>query len=308
MRLTTNFPKGYAFLFWQALISFLYGYSMILWNQWAGNSIQDELLFLLLPPIFYVAYSYSHRYYIYSTLFAFGISLWAVSRMEINLDNSLKTIFISGIAMLFSAEGIFRMNQAKLRTEAELLDSRSRWRAIFHGSEDVMFTKDEMGRIVSSNNAFCRLLDKKPEQIEGKNVFDLFEPAQAILMHLSDKQVWKGEIVKSEMTFQTHDRIRTISLTKIPLFTKEKKIFEICAIGHDITEIKETEKERERLISELREAMANVRQLSGLLPICASCKKIRDDRGDWKQIDEYIQVRTDTEFTHGLCPECSKEY
>lgn len=66
------------------------------------------------------------------------------------------------------------------------------------------------------------------------------------------------------------------------------------------------EKEREGLIRELREALARVKTLSGLLPICAACKKIRDDSGYWNRIEDYICKHSEAEFTHGLCPECAK--
>ncbi len=64
--------------------------------------------------------------------------------------------------------------------------------------------------------------------------------------------------------------------------------------------------ERERLISELQEALSKVKQLSGYLPICASCKKIRDDQGYWQQIEAYIRDHSEAEFSHGICPECAK--
>jgi hypothetical protein len=54
-------------------------------------------------------------------------------------------------------------------------------------------------------------------------------------------------------------------------------------------------------------ALSQVRQLSGMLPICASCKKIRDDRGYWNQIEKYISEHTEALFTHGLCPDCAKK-
>jgi CheY-like chemotaxis protein len=67
------------------------------------------------------------------------------------------------------------------------------------------------------------------------------------------------------------------------------------------------EKERARLIHELQTALAKVKTLSGLLPICASCKKIRDDEGYWHRVEVYIRDHTEAEFTHGLCPECAKD-
>jgi hypothetical protein len=64
------------------------------------------------------------------------------------------------------------------------------------------------------------------------------------------------------------------------------------------------EEERETLIRELQEAMAEVRTLTGMLPICASCKKIRDDKGYWTKIESYIRDHSEVEFSHSLCPEC----
>ena len=57
----------------------------------------------------------------------------------------------------------------------------------------------------------------------------------------------------------------------------------------------------------MKQALAEVRTLSGLLPICAKCKKIRDDRGYWNQIEIYIRERTDANFSHGVCPDCARE-
>jgi DNA-binding response OmpR family regulator len=71
-------------------------------------------------------------------------------------------------------------------------------------------------------------------------------------------------------------------------------------------ERKRMEEERERLILELSDALAKVKTLSGLLPICASCKRIRDDAGYWTQVEVYIKDHADVEFSHGICPECFK--
>jgi len=70
---------------------------------------------------------------------------------------------------------------------------------------------------------------------------------------------------------------------------------------------KNFEDEREKLILEYQGALAKVKQLSGLLPICASCKKVRDDRGYWQQIEEYVSEHSEADFSHSLCPECLKK-
>ena len=81
-----------------------------------------------------------------------------------------------------------------------------------------------------------------------------------------------------------------------------RSAIEIAVVKHRAT------KERESLIAQLQEALEKVKVLSGLLPICASCKKIRNDENNsWQQIEDYIADHSDAEFTHGICPECAHQ-
>ena len=68
------------------------------------------------------------------------------------------------------------------------------------------------------------------------------------------------------------------------------------------------ERDRQRLIVELEKALTEVRQLSGLLPICSLCKKIRDERGAWERLEEYISDHSQAQFSHSLCPECLERH
>jgi hypothetical protein len=77
-----------------------------------------------------------------------------------------------------------------------------------------------------------------------------------------------------------------------------------CIIIRDISSRKRAEAEREQLITELQEALNKVKLLSGLLSICASCKKIRNERGQWEVLETYIRSRSAADFSHGLCLEC----
>ena len=65
--------------------------------------------------------------------------------------------------------------------------------------------------------------------------------------------------------------------------------------------------ELRRLNAELQQALDTIKTLSGLLPICASCKKIRDDHGYWHQVERYVEAHSDAQFSHGLCPDCAKK-
>ena len=69
----------------------------------------------------------------------------------------------------------------------------------------------------------------------------------------------------------------------------------------------QADQERDQVIEELKAAFSKVKKLGGLLPICASCKKVRDDRGYWNQIESYIRDHSEAEFSHSLCPECAKK-
>lgn len=71
--------------------------------------------------------------------------------------------------------------------------------------------------------------------------------------------------------------------------------------------MKDLHDRQEKLIEELREAAANINTLKGLLPICSACKKIRDDRGYWSQIETYLGRHSEAEFSHSICPECAEK-
>jgi AmiR/NasT family two-component response regulator len=83
---------------------------------------------------------------------------------------------------------------------------------------------------------------------------------------------------------------------------------DLIALRRLNAELQERYVERDRLVQELQETLARVKVLSGLLPICASCKKIRDDQGYWNQIEAYLRDHSDVEFSHGLCPDCAKKH
>ena len=77
-------------------------------------------------------------------------------------------------------------------------------------------------------------------------------------------------------------------------------------IFYDITESKKREEEKNKLIESLQHALAEIKTLRGILPLCSFCKKIRDDKGYWEQVDVYIHKYSEADISHGICPECMK--
>jgi hypothetical protein len=111
--------------------------------------------------------------------------------------------------------------------------------------------------------------------------------------------------VEAKLSFEGDEvEERVLLVTTAPLDVQDKKVFVYI---EDITERKRAEIERENLIAQLQESLRRVKTVHGLLPICASCKRIRDDNGYWNQIEGYIRAHSDAEFSHGICPECARK-
>ena len=116
-----------------------------------------------------------------------------------------------------------------------------------------------------------------------------------------------GQIRTDEMVMPVAGGTSCFEITASPLRDATGGIVAGIIVARNIDRRKKLEREREDLIRDLQEALANIKTLSGLLPICASCKKIRDDTGYWNQIETYIKKHSDATFTHGICPECMKK-
>jgi hypothetical protein len=172
---------------------------------------------------------------------------------------------------------------------------------------------DATGRIVHGNPAGLRIW--AGARYVGVEQFGEYKGWWADTGKRIEAHEWAGAraIVKGETSIdelidiECFDGTRKTMLNSaMPIKDAEGKVLGAIIVNQDITEKRRLEKERESLIAKLEKALAQVRTLSGLLPICASCKRIRDDKGAWNPVETYIRERTDTEFSHGLCPECVK--
>jgi len=117
----------------------------------------------------------------------------------------------------------------------------------------------------------------------------------------------RDEVTVDATKYQSNGTKLEFIITARPIRNADGELIGIVESFQDITERKKAEKAKVELIDELQAALDKVNLLSGLLPICASCKKIRDDKGYWKQIEGYIREHSEAEFSHGICPDCAKE-
>jgi len=138
----------------------------------------------------------------------------------------------------------------------------------------------------------------------GKHCFDVryypYYDKEATVTHtvvvthdITQRKLAEDELKKHKEQLSEMVRTRTIELEKSNL-----------QLQTEILERKQLEEKKEKLIVDLKEALSNVKRLRGLIPICANCKKIRDDKGYWEEVESYLRDHSDVEFTHGLCPEC----
>jgi PAS domain S-box-containing protein len=179
------------------------------------------------------------------------------------------------------------------------------WERTFNAVPDLITILDNRFRIVQVNKAMADRLGATRESFKGKPCYTLFHgtqtpPAQSPhSLSLKDNQ---------EHTLESYERQLNgfFIISTSPIFDPEGKMIGSVHVARDITKRKEAEDEKERLIRELQQALQNIKVLSGLLPICAECKKIRNDQGYWEQIENYIRDHSEATFSHGLCPDCLK--
>jgi PAS domain S-box-containing protein len=115
-----------------------------------------------------------------------------------------------------------------------------------------------------------------------------------------------GQPVTLEHTHSDADGAsRDVEVHGYPIFDDTGKVSQVIEYCVDISERKQAAQEREKLIADLQKALQEVRTLSGLIPICSACKKIRDDKGYWNTLELYISKHSEAEFSHGLCPDCA---
>lgn len=182
--------------------------------------------------------------------------------------------------------------------------------AIVESSEDAIFGKDLDSIIASWNPAAERLFGYNSEEIIGRSTVTLFPLDRRDELLDIVASIRRGEMVSIPDTERLHKsgRIVPVSVTISPIKNTRGEVIGASCIARDIGRQKQAELEQRQLSQRLFAATNEVRQLSGMLPMCASCKRIRDDKGYWEQVETYISKHSEIIFSHSLCPECAAEY
>ena len=178
--------------------------------------------------------------------------------------------------------------------------------AIVESSDDAIYGVKLDGTVVSWNHSAERVYGFRAGEIIGRNVSILYPDDRLDELIDTMERVKRGDHVGRAETSRVRKggRLVPLSVTISPMKNGDGKISGASVIARDITVRRREEQERIKLIQELTEALARAKTLAGLLPICASCKRIRDDHGYWQQVEVYISEHSDAMFTHGICTEC----
>ena len=194
------------------------------------------------------------------------------------------------------------------KAEEALQQERDFAESLVETAQTIVLVLDTEGRIVRFNAYLEEIAAYSLSEVRGADWFATFLPErdririrEVFTRALSDNQT-RGNV----NPIVTKDgREREIEWYVKTLKTANGTVVGLLSVGQDITERVHAEKERERLVRELQDALTNIKFLRGLLPICSSCKKIRDDRGYWNQLEDYIHEHSEADFSHTVCPECA---
>lgn len=194
---------------------------------------------------------------------------------------------------------------------ANLEKNEEYYRLIADHSTDMISRHDPDGVFLYVSPACMQIVGYPQDELVNRNVYYFFHPEDLENILKSHKTIIKTPVTYTVAYRFKHKKGHYVwveATSKTIRDSNTGHIKEIIATTRDISKRKKAEADKEKLIIELQEALKKVKALSGLLPICAVCKKIRDDKGYWNQIENYIRNHSEAEFTHSICKECARKY
>jgi len=181
--------------------------------------------------------------------------------------------------------------------------------AIVDSTDDAVIGNDLNGLVLSWNGGAERLYGYTAAEMSRQPMSVIIPDDRREEMQVILDRMRKGWRVERLETLRRHKNgnLVQVSLTVSPIRNAAGQVIGASAISRDISERKRAELETREMLNKLNAALGEIRTLSGLLPICTSCKRIRDEQGDWQEIESYIADRSRAEFSHSICPDCAHQ-
>ena len=189
--------------------------------------------------------------------------------------------------------------------EKSIEQAKREWEETFDIVNDAITIHDMDFNIIRANRAAEKMLGMEFLKIFSQKCYISYHGQNHPPFNCPSCQTLRSGTPTTTELFEPNLG-KHIEIRALPRFDNDK-IIGVVHIVRDISQRKLVEEERNKLINELRNALAKVKALSGLLSICASCNKIRDDEGNWNHLEIYISEHSDADFSHGLCPECVRK-
>ena len=191
------------------------------------------------------------------------------------------------------------------RVEMALRQSEERFRVALTNAPVVVFNQDRELRYTWINSPVLAWANQDYLGRTDAEILGGEEGARLTALKQEVLRSGRGARTEVAVTFQGENHY--FDLVAEPLRDCEGTLLGLTCSATDITPTKKSLLEREGLIAKLQEALEEVKLLSGLLSICASCKKITNERGDWEPMESYLQTHSQAKFSHGMCPDCLRK-
>ncbi len=224
---------------------------------------------------------------------------------------------LTSVIFFWGAIFVFLMVHLTRNTIGELAESREQI-SIAHST--ILQERDKLETLTRSIGAGITIISEEYQVVwmneeltdmygdcVGKHCYSALHGFSKICPGCDVQDIFRQKIAQTNHELpgkDINDRPVWSQIITTPIHNGEGKVEAALEVIIPITERKKAEAERERLIDKLQQALDDVRQLSGMLPICSWCKKIRDDKGYWTQLEQYISNFSSAKFTHGICPDC----
>ena len=232
-------------------------------------------------------------------------------RMEAELRESNRRLQVAYDQSIVYAQHLNEEISERKRVEKALKKSEERFRTVADFAYDWEYWIGSDGQTIYVSPSCERITGYGPDEFQQdpRLLEEIGHPhdRELISQHLKHELVSREPLSADFRIVTRAGEERWIGHICQPVYNTHGLSLGRRATNRDITKRKRAEQEQERLVRELQDALAKVKTLSRLLPICAACKKIRDDKGYWRQIEAYIRDHSEAEFSHSICPECAKK-